>query len=269
VSRMPTIYIPHGGGPCFFMDWDPPETWNELESYLRRLPEDIDQKPSAILMISAHWEEGVLQVQGQENPALLFDYRGFPDHTYDLTYPAPGSPDLAARVANLLGDAGHPVNTVMNRGFDHGMFVPMKISWPDADIPVVQLSLRNDLDPAAHLAMGAALQPLRDEGVLIIGSGYSYHNMQSMGAFMKSGGAAKFGDEFNQWLVGATTDRDPARRNQALIDWAQAPMALDAHPREEHLLPLHVAAGAAGDDLGRQTFETRIMGSVSSAIQFG
>ena len=269
MSKMPTVYIPHGGGPCFFMEWDLPETWNEMESYLRRLPGDISLKPQAILMISAHWEGEVLQVQGQEQPDLLFDYYGFPDHTYELTYPAPGSPDLASRVASLLRQQGHEIDIVRDRGFDHGMFVPMKVAWPDADIPVVQLSLLADLDPAAHIAIGEALQPLRDEGVLIIGSGYSYHNMQTMGKFMRSGGAAEFGDDFNAWLVDASTQGDSLARNQALANWTDAPGARDAHPREEHLLPLHVCAGAAGDDQGRQTFEARTMGAVSSAIQFG
>ena len=269
MDKMPTVYIPHGGGPCFFMEWDPPETWNSLEAYLRRLPDDIGQKPQSILMISAHWEGEDFQIQGQPAPELLFDYYGFPDHTYELTYPAAGSPTLAARVSGLMAGAGHTVETVMDRGFDHGMFVPLKVAWPEANIPVVQLSLRADPDPAAHIAMGEALQPLRDEGVLIIGSGFSYHNMQAMGTFMRSGGKARFGDDFNAWLVKATTSPDQKVRNQSLVDWASAPMAQDAHPREEHLLPLHVVAGAAGPDQGRQTFETRIMGSVSSAIQFG
>jgi aromatic ring-opening dioxygenase catalytic subunit (LigB family) len=269
MPKMPTVYFPHGGGPCFFMEWDPPETWNNLEAYLRRLPDDIGQKPQSILMISAHWEGAVVQIQGQSAPELLFDYSGFPDHTYELTYPAPGSPALAASVVELLSDAGHRVETVTDRGFDHGMFVPLKVAWPEANIPVVQLSLRADLDPAAHIAMGEALQPLREESVLIIGSGFSYHNVRASGAFMRSGGKAEFGDDFNTWLVEATTSPDHAVRNQALVDWVTAPMARDAHPREEHLLPLHVVAGAAGSDQGRQTFETRIMGFVSSAIQFG
>ena len=110
---------------------------------------------------------------------------------------------------------------------------------------------------------------MRDEGVLIIGSGYSYHNMQAMGKFMRSGGAAVFGDDFNTWLVEASTQGDSQARNQALVNWAEAPGARDAHPREEHLLPLHVCAGAAGNDQGRQTFEARTMGAMSSAIQFG
>ena len=124
MSRMPTVYIPHGGGPCFFMEWDPPETWNEMEGYLRRLPEDIGQHPQVIVMISAHWEGEVLQVQGQDQPDLLFDYYGFPDHTYELTYPAPGSPDVSTRIASLLEQKDRDVDIVMDRGFDHGMFVP-------------------------------------------------------------------------------------------------------------------------------------------------
>jgi aromatic ring-opening dioxygenase catalytic subunit (LigB family) len=269
MNRMPTVYIPHGGGPCFFMDWDPPGVWDEMAGYLRRLPADIGQQPKSILMISAHWENPVLQVQGQAQPELLFDYYGFPPHTYELTWPAQGSPDLASSVATLLNRAGHKTEVVQDRGFDHGTFIPMKLSWPDADVPTVQLSLQADLDPAAHISIGEALQPLRDEGVLIIGSGYSYHNMQAMGLWQQSGGTATFGEDFNRWLVDTTTDEDTTLRSRDLIDWANAPGGRDAHPREEHLLPLHVVAGAAGADVGRQTFEGRTMGAVSSAIQFG
>ena len=269
MSKMPTVFISHGGGPCFSMPSNPPGMWDVLENYLRGLPQDIGQTPKAILMVSAHWEEENLKIQGQEAPEMLFDYYGFPAHTYELNYPAPGSPTLAARTISLLRAAGHEIEAVHDRGFDHGNFVPMLVAWPDAEIPVIQLSLRADMDPAAHIGIGQALEPLRDEGVLIIGSGYSYHNMQSMGAYMRSGGDVHFGDEFNDWLVEAATSADAEVRNEALTRWASAPMARDAHPREEHLLPLHVVAGAAGEDLGKHAWEGRILGAVSSAFQYG
>jgi len=176
-TRMPTAFISHGGGPCFFMDWDPPDTWARHRAFLEGLPEMLPGRPRALLVISAHWEAPRFTVQRHAAPPLLFDYGGFPPHTYQLTWPAPGAPALAERVAELLGAAGLPCAFDAARGFDHGVFVPLKVAFPAADIPCVQLSLRGDLDSAAHLVAGQALAPLRDERVLLIGSGNSYHNM--------------------------------------------------------------------------------------------
>jgi len=170
-QRQPTMYIPHGGGPCFFMDWDPPDTWERHRAFLAALPASLPEQPKALLVISAHWEAPVFTVQTNPAPPLLFDYYGFPQHTYKLTWPAPGNPALAARVRALLENAGFAVGEDPLRGFDHGVFVPLKVAFPKAEIPTVQLSLRADLDPSAHLAAGRALAPLRDEGVLILGSG--------------------------------------------------------------------------------------------------
>jgi aromatic ring-opening dioxygenase catalytic subunit (LigB family) len=179
---------------------------------------------------------------------LLFDYYGFPPESYRLTWPAPGDPGLAARVRSLLAAAGFASAEDAERGFDHGTFVPLKLVYPDADIPTVQLSLQSDLDPALHLAMGRALAPLRDEGVLIVGSGMSYHNMRGFGG---AGRAAA--ETFDAWLRTAAL-AEPAERARQLTAWATAPAARQAHPREEHLLPLMVIAGAAGDDAGRLGF---------------
>ena len=270
MSKLPTIYIPHGGGPCFFMDWNPPDAWDNLAAYLRGIPDAIGQKPKALLVISGHWEETTVTVQSNSAPELLFDYGGFPPHTYELKYPAPGQPELAARVAGLLNASG--INTVSDtdRGFDHGVFVPLKVAFPDADIPVVQLSLRSDLDSSIHIAMGEALQPLRDEGILIIGSGNTYHNMSVLLQAMRSGGDGPIaGRAFDRWLSDAVCNTDPEARNRMLTEWASAPGARDAHPREEHLLPLHVVAGAAGKDVGRKTIEDVVLGAVESAFQFG
>ena len=271
MSRMPTLFIPHGGGPCFFMDWDPPHTWDRMATFLRGLQASLPEKPKAVLVISGHWEEAQVTVQTGAKPPLLFDYYGFPAHTYQLIFPAPGSPDLANRVTKLLGLAGFSVRGDAARGYDHGVFIPLKLVFPEADVPVVQLSLRADYDPAAHLAMGAALEPLRDEGVLILGSGMSYHNM---GVLMKRmrGGTQDVESEsqvFDDWLTGAVTDPDPAARNAALVDWTRAPAARDAHPREEHFLPLHVVAGAAGADIGVKVLGDVVMGAVESAFRFG
>jgi len=267
---MPTVFIPHGGGPCFFMEWDPPDTWDKQAAYLRGLPEAIGQKPKAMLVLSGHWEEDVATVQTNPAPDLLFDYGGFPAHTYELTYPAPGDPLLAKRVVELFDAANIPIKTDPLRGYDHGVFIPLKVAYPEADIPVIQLSLRSDLDPEAHIAMGKALQPLRAEGVLIIGSGNTYHNMGIMMRAMQNGGKDGIaGQDFDAWLSDTVCNTDSEARNRMLSKWADAPGGPNAHPREEHLIPLLVVAGAAGSEIGKKTLEDHVMGAVESAFQFG
>jgi aromatic ring-opening dioxygenase catalytic subunit (LigB family) len=225
-----------------------PKSTAELAAYLRDLPASLGTRPRALLVISAHWEAPVPTVMSAERPPLFFDYYGFPPETYRLSWPAPGDPGLAARVRELLAAAGFQSAEDGARGFDHGTFIPLGLSFPDADVPTIQLSLQRDLDPALHLAMGRALAPLRDEGVLIVGSGMSYHNMRGFGG---SGRAAS--ETFDAWLREAAL-AEPATRAARLTDWASAPAARAAHPREEHLLPLMVVAGAAGDDAGRLGF---------------
>ena len=270
MSKMPTIFIPHGGGPCFFMDWNPADAWDDMAEYLRNVPALIGQKPKAMLVVSGHWEEATVTVQTNPAPGMLFDYHGFPPHTYQLDYPAPGDPDLAARVKGLLENSGIRVKTNPERGFDHGVFIPLMVAFPAADIPIVQLSLRADFDPAAHIGMGEALQPLRDEGVLIVGSGMTYHNIQVMMRNMNSGGNGhRGGEEFDNWLTDTLTHLDVSQRNVQLANWADAPSARNAHPREEHLIPLHVVVGAAGPDIGKKTLEDTVLGAVESAFQFG
>ncbi len=179
----PTYFINHGGGPCFFLEPGPMrDTWSELETYLQGFVGALDERPRAILVISGHWEEARPTVNAGAEPGLLFDYSGFPAHTYRLTWPAPGAPDLAARVRGLLGAAGIESGSNTSRGWDHGVFVPMKVMFPRADIPTVQLSLQHGLDPETHLAVGRALTPLRHEGVLIVGSGQTYHNITRLDA---------------------------------------------------------------------------------------
>lgn len=264
--RMPTWFIPHGGGPCFFMDWNPPHAWDCMADFLKGLAITLPVRPRAIVMVSAHWLESAFSVSSGAHPDLIYDYHGFPPHTYALQYPAPGDPALAARVARLLEAAGLPAQQDASRGFDHGMFIPMLLMFPGADIPVVQLSLSTTLDPALHLAAGRALQALRDEGVLIIGSGMSYHNMRGYGD-PRSG---PISDEFDAWLTGAV-QADPLQRQQSLTEWARAPSARLCHPprAEEHLLPLMVAAGAAGQDPGQKVFSDRVMETTLSAFRFG
>jgi len=270
MTRMPTMFIPHGGGPCFFMDWTPPDEWDRHHQYLRDLPATLPERPKALLVISGHWEERQFTVQRNAAPSLLFDYYGFPPHTYELTWPASGDPALSDRVRALVEEAGFSCAVDEARGYDHGVFIPLKVAFPQADIPCVQLSLRSDLDPAAHIAVGRALAPLRDEGVLIIGSGNTYHNMKKMMQVMMGGAASAVnGQEFDRWLSDAVTRPDPAERNQMLVHWVAAPSARDANPREEHLIPLHVVAGAALDDKGTKTLEDNVLGAVESAFAFG
>ena len=265
-GRLPSLYIPHGGGPCFFMDWTmgPPDTWNRMSSWLRTVGKQFSGA-RALLVVSAHWEERVVTVQSAEKPSLFFDYYGFPDHTYQLTWPAPGAPDVATRVRELLTGAGIDSAEDRQRGFDHGTFIPMKVAFPGAEIPTLQLSLDTSLDPADHIRIGRALTPLRDEGVLIIGSGMSFHNMQAM---MRPGAALDRSREFDSWLGDACTG-EPERRGELLTNWTRAPEGRYCHPREEHLLPLMVVAGAGANDQGRKIFSDQVMGVKVSAFEFG
>jgi aromatic ring-opening dioxygenase catalytic subunit (LigB family) len=238
--------------------------WDSMAAFLRGLVATLPEKPKAVVIVSGHWEEGTFAVNTGANPPLLFDYYGFPEHTYHLKYPAPGSPALAARVRGLLESAGLATSEDAERGLDHGVFVPFMLVLPEADVPVVEISLRTDLDPAVHLRAGAALAPLRDEGVMVVGTGMSFHNMRMFGP-----NAAIPSKQFDAWLTEAVTAPSAESRNAALIGWESAPAARASHPREEHLLPLMVAAGAAGADLGTKVFEDRVLGATVSGFRFG
>ena len=261
----PTYFINHGGGPCFFLEPGPMRSaWSELERYLRDFAGTLPEQPRAILVVSGHWEEDRPTVNAGAAPPLLFDYGGFPEYTYQLTWPAPGSPELAARVRDLLGAAGIDSAADTTRGWDHGVFVPMKVMFPAAEIPVVQLSLQHGLEPAANLAMGRALKPLRGEGVLIVGSGQTYHNMRG---FMARGHPVDLAAEaFDDWL--RQTMLDGATRDRALIDWEKAPGARQAQPHEDHLLPLMVVAGAASGEPGQVAFHGHALGKPISGFRF-
>jgi aromatic ring-opening dioxygenase catalytic subunit (LigB family) len=272
MSRLPTLFIPHGGGPCFFMNWDPPDTWHRMAEYLRRVPDDVGVRPRALVVISGHWEEKVVTIQNNPAPPLLFDYYGFPESTCQITVPAPGAPEIATRISELLKAAGIECTYDHARDFDHGVFIPLKVAFPKADVPIVQVSLSASMDPAEHIRLGQALAPLRDEGVLIIGSGMSYHNMRTLMLHMRSsnGQAPDVASQrFDDWLEQVLTRMRPNERVAELTYWDAAPAARDAHPREEHLLPLHVAVGAAGNDPGRRMLKDVVMGAVESAFQFG
>lgn len=266
-TRQPAIYVPHGGGPWPFVDlggFVSDRDIERLRTYFEALPRGLPARPKALLVASAHWEEPVPTVMTSPSPPIYYDYGGFPAEAYTIEWPAPGDPSLAQRVVELLDDAGVPARTDPRRGFDHGTFIPFKLSWPQADVPTIQLSLKAGLDPDEHVAIGRALAPLRDEGVVILGSGMSYHDLR---AFRTASGR-QASIVFDAWLRETATS-DPASRDQRLREWASAPAARQAHPREEHLLPLMVVAGAAGDEIGRVTFSDDWMGVRISAIQFG
>ncbi|MBS98108.1 MAG: dioxygenase [Oceanospirillaceae bacterium] len=237
------LYLSHGGGPRPLLgDPDHAEMVAQFQALARELP-----KPSAILLISAHWEESVPTITAGVNPGLIYDYYGFPPESYEIQYPAPGEPELAHQLAQCLKDAGMPAHLDHQRGFDHGMFVPLKVMYPDADIPVVQLSLINDLSAANHLALGQALQALKYENLLVIGSGFSFHNMRAFYA-PETGEIRASNLAFEQWLQETLTTSEVGEEERArrLESWERAPAARFCHPREEHLLPLHVCYGLAG-----------------------
>lgn len=259
--RQPTFFIPHGGGPCFFMD-DPRGVWTGMEDFLRTLPDRLPERPSAILVVSGHWETDGFALTGAETPSLIYDYNGFPPHTYELRFDAPGAPALALEAATLLKDAGLTARVDPDRGLDHGVFVPLKVAYPDADVPVVEMSVDRALDPALHLAAGRALAPLRDKGVLIIASGMSFHNMRGYGDSRFTAPS----QAFDQWLTEAVQSDDDAR-STALMHWNEAPSGRLSHPREEHLLPLMVAAGASQAP-GKRVYSETVMQTVVSGFEF-
>ena len=234
--------------------------YSKLEHALAAMPRQIGVTPKAVLMISAHWEEPEFTLTSSAKPPMIYDYGGFPEYTYHIRYDAPGDPALAARVKDLIESSGMPARLDAGRGFDHGAFTPLKVIYPDADVPVVQLSLKTGLDPVTHLRMGKALAPLRDEGVLIVGSGLSYHNLRDFFS-PRAWGPSK---EFDAWLNGALLGGSSADRSKLLTAWKSAPSARAAHPREEHLLPLMVAVGAAGDDMAELTYhEKEFLGGIT------
>jgi aromatic ring-opening dioxygenase catalytic subunit (LigB family) len=236
------VYFSHGGGPLPILG-DP--SHQAMVDFMMKLPSKINP-PDSILVISAHWEESAATLLGSPDPPLFYDYYGFPDEAYDITYAAPGSPDLAKRVAEILNKSDISAHIDLQRGFDHGLFIPLKLMYPQANIPSLQLSLLRGLNPASHLALGKALRELIHENILVIGSGFSFHNMS---AFSREGICEPdpANDAFQNWLIEVCTSPiSQAEREKRLIDWEKAPSARYCHPREEHLLPLHVCIGMAG-----------------------
>ena len=267
LPRLPTYFLSHGGGPWPYMDGPFRAAFGQLEASLKRIPVELGGvKPRAVLMISGHWEAESFRVMSSAHPGMVYDYYGFPPHTYTIKYPAPGDPALAQRVAALIAAAGLPTALDEQRGFDHGTFSTLYPMYPEAEVPVVQVAMHASYDPAAHLALGRALAPLRDEGVLIIGSGFSFHNLRLFGPqALEPSGA------FDAWLQHSLVDLPPQQRSEALLHWDRAPAARIAHPAEDHLIPLLVAVGAAEDEVGQCIYhEDRFRGGVAaSSFRFG
>lgn len=242
----------------------PADTWKRMGDWLSGLAHTLAEPPRAVLVISAHWEAPAVSITGAAKPELIYDYYGFPEHTYAIEYAAPGAPALASEIVELLVASGIEATTDPSRGFDHGVFIPLKLIFPEADVPVIQMSLHASLDPSTHIEIGRAIAPLRKRGVLILGSGMSYHNLPLL---MRGAQILEDSDRFDTWLKN-TCAMDCASRALRLAHWQDAPAARSAHPREEHLIPLMVAAGAGEFDRAECVFSDRVMGSTVSAFQF-
>ena len=259
------VYFSHGGGPLPILG-EPSHA--KMVAFMKQLPARFPE-PDAIIVVSAHWEETVPTVSGAPNPKMFYDYYGFPDEAYDIPYPAPGNPDLALRIVGLLEQNQISCRMDNERGFDHGLFIPLMLMYADAKIPSIQLSLVRGLDSATHIQLGKALRELMQENVLVIGSGFSFHNMR---AFIWDGTEPEdeANDAFQDWLIETCTKGiDQGEREERLVQWEKAPSARYCHPREEHLLPLHVCAGIAGDNVPAvKVFDDSILGKRAVAFQW-
>jgi aromatic ring-opening dioxygenase catalytic subunit (LigB family) len=266
MQRLPTYYLSHGGGPWPWMKSQTGSTFDRLERSLVEIRREIGELPRAVLVVSGHWESDRFLATSSAHPPMVYDYYGFPEEMYRIRYDAPGAPALAAKVEGLLSRGGLTSGLDPAQGFDHGTFSLMKTLYPDATMPIVQLSLRNDYDPAAHLEVGRLIAPLRDAGVLILGSGSSYHDLRGMRG---SGGPAS--RTFDGWLEETLVGVDSNERHRRLMDWTSAPAAREAHPQEDHLMPLMVAVGSAGEDVGARIYhQDDFMGAVTlSSFRFG
>jgi 4,5-DOPA dioxygenase extradiol len=236
------LFLSHGGGPLPLLGDD---AHAEMVACLKEIAEMI-ARPSAIIVVSAHWEAANATVTSGASPDLIYDYSGFPPESYEIEYPCPSNPPLASSIIKQLEKAGINAGSDNARGFDHGLFVPLKIMYPEADIPCVQLSLIKGLDPLAHITLGRALQDLADPSMLLIGSGFSFHNMK---AFFtpNTEDSRNANKSFEHWLLDTCSNESISEeeRTENLVNWEDAPFARYCHPREEHLLPLQVCYGYA------------------------
>lgn len=257
------LYISHGGGPLPLLGEASHEAMVE---FLQALPASL-HRPEAIVVISAHWEEKEATVLASPKPPMLYDYYGFPPEAYTFSYPATGNPTLAHNIENLLKTVGIATHTDTQRGFDHGAFIPLLLMYSDADIPLIQLSLIRGLDAGAHLALGSALSALLEENILVIGSGFSFHNMQEF-SFAEGSFQDYKNEAFQNWLIEICTgSMSSQERERQLLLWERAPYARYCHPREEHLLPLLVCVAMAQAP-AKVIFDNYILGKRSLAFQW-
>lgn len=255
------LYVPHGGGPIPLM---PESSQQTLTLFLQGLGERL-QKPRAIVVLSAHWEANPIQITSVASPQLYFDYYNFPPETYQYQYACPGHPQLAEQIQQHLQFKGIEATLNQERGLDHGVFVPLILMYPKADIPVIQLSLHPNLDATFHLEMGKAMADLEFDKLLWLGSGYSFHNMKAL-MTKRDDDVDELNTAFEDWLTETMSDQSISQqqRYQRLAEWKQAPGALYCHPREEHLLPLHICAGL-GNGPASNWFDARVGGFRTTA----
>jgi len=263
-KQNPIIFIPHGGGPLPLLG---EKSDHNLIKFLQTLGGTF-KKPDVIVVISAHWEETQPTLTSAENNSLIYDYYGFPEASNNTQYATAGQPEMAEKIQQLLQQ--HKINAQLDtqRGLDHGAFVPLKLIYPQADIPCIQLSLINNLDAAEHIQLGQALNSLRNENILILGSGFSFHNLP---ALMQPNHSEV--DEknlaFENWLIDTCCNPDisESERKDKLIHWQQAPFASYAHPRAEHLLPLHICYGMA-NSAAELIFSDKVLGKKTCAFRW-
>jgi aromatic ring-opening dioxygenase catalytic subunit (LigB family) len=269
-TQLPTFYLSHGGGPWPYMTGPMRTQHAPLEASLKDVPRQIGGKPKAILVVSGHWEETDFAVMANPAPPMFYDFGGFPEETYKVRYSAPGAPALAKDAAALIKNAGLRTHLDYERGFDHGTYSLLAVTHPEADIPVIQVSIRSDYDPEAHVQLGRTLAPLREDGVLIIGSGSSYHNMQAFRGHGRNNPAQESAI-FDTWLKETLVDASPQERIERLLHWERAPHAREVHPQEDHFMPLHVAVGAAEAEAGKVVLhDPNFFGGFTlSSYQFG
>ncbi|MBV1905309.1 MAG: dioxygenase [Pseudomonadales bacterium] len=258
------IYIPHGGGPLPLLGHP---GHHGMVKFLQEITPGLG-RPSAIVMISAHWEEQDVRITSGRSPSLIYDYYGFPDEAYQIKYPAPGDPALANHIYQLLKKNSVKAQMDDMRGFDHGMFIPLTLMYPAANIPCVQISLLASMDAKKHIEIGQALSSLREENLLIIGSGLSFHNMQAFKSHSPEEMASQ-NIKFEDWLIETCTDAGLSQeeRETRLTNWLDAPFARYCHPREEHLLPLHICYGMA-NSAAELVYDDQLLGAKVSAFQW-
>ena len=254
------LFLSHGGGPLPLLG---DNTHAEMVACLKEIAETI-ARPSAIIVVSAHWEAVNATVTSSENPGLIYDYSGFPPESYEIEYPCSGNPTLAASITKQLEKVGIKASANRGRGFDHGLFVPLKIMYPEADIPCVQLSLIKGLEPLAHVTLGRALQDLAAPSTLLIGSGFSFHNMKAFFS-PETVDSRNANTSFEHWLLDTCSSESISEeeRTKRLVNWEAAPYARYCHPREEHLLPLHVCYGFAASPC-KKSYALNILNKESS-----